>query len=146
MHENDGRCGVCGDPWDAPEPRPNEAGGIYASGIIGRTYSSDKRYIDTVIHVTSSMGGYFQFNICPNNNVKKRVTQECLDNYPLRVLSKDRSTSYGKRYFLNILAGMPGVVTLSLEIPEGLECTQCVLQWRWHGGRFKGPWLICLAF
>lgn len=133
-HENNGRCGVCGDPWDAPEPRPNEAGGIYARGIIGQTYPTDKRYIDSVIQVTSSMGGYFEFHICPNNNVLKRVDQECLDKYPLQVLSKDRTTSYGRRFYPDILAGTGGIVELSLEIPEGLECTQCVLQWRWHGG------------
>ena len=125
---------MCGDPWDAPEPRPNEAGGIYARGIIGHTFSSDKRFIDTVVQVTSSMAGYFEFRICPNNNIHKRVTQECLDNYQLRVFSKDRSTSYGIRYFINLAAGLSGIVSLSLEIPEGLECTQCVLQWRWHGG------------
>ena len=135
MHENDGRCGICGDPWDAEQPRPNEAGGLYARGVIGRTYSTDKRFIDTVIQVTSSMSGFFEFNICPNDNIKQRVKQECLDQFPLRILSKDRSTSYGRRYHPDIKAGLAGIVELSLEIPEGLECKQCVLQWRWHGGK-----------
>lgn len=35
---NGGRCGVCGDPWDAPTPRANEAGGVYGRGIIVRKY------------------------------------------------------------------------------------------------------------
>ena len=36
--QNGGRCGICGDPWDA-WPRQNEAPhGIYATGIIGKTY------------------------------------------------------------------------------------------------------------
>lgn len=136
MHENDGKCGVCGDPWDAPEPRPNEAGGFYANGIIGRTYSTDKRYINIVIEVTSSMGGYFEFRICPHNNVNTRVSQDCLNKHSMRVFSKDRSTSYGKRYHTGISAGLAGIVELALEIPEGLECVQCVLQWKWHGGKF----------
>lgn len=135
MHENDGKCGVCGDAWDDEEPRANEAGGMYARGIIGRTYSTDKRFIDTLVQVTSSMSGYFEFNICPNDDVKTKVSRECLEQFPLRILSKDRSISYGRRYFPEITAGMAGIVELSLEIPEGLECTQCVLQWRWHGGR-----------
>ena len=35
---NGGRCGICGDPWDQ-YPRAHEApGGIYATGIITKTY------------------------------------------------------------------------------------------------------------
>lgn len=33
-----GKCGVCGDPWDAKEPRPNEYGGKYGLGVIVRKY------------------------------------------------------------------------------------------------------------
>lgn len=38
MNELDGNCGICGDPYDALV-RENEAGGIYATGTIGRTYT-----------------------------------------------------------------------------------------------------------
>lgn len=34
----DGKCGTCGDAYDA-EVRDNEAGGIYATGVIGRNYT-----------------------------------------------------------------------------------------------------------
>lgn len=34
----DGKCGTCGDAYDA-EVRENEAGGIYATGVIGRNYT-----------------------------------------------------------------------------------------------------------
>lgn len=34
----DGKCGTCGDAYDA-EVRENEAGGIYATGFIGRNYT-----------------------------------------------------------------------------------------------------------
>jgi hypothetical protein len=146
MHENDGRCGVCGDAWDDEQPRPNEAGGMYARGIIGRTYSTDKRFIDTVVQVTSSMSGYFEFNICPNDDVKQTVKAECLNQFPLRILSKDRSTSYGRRYSPDIKAGQAGIVELSLEIPEGLECKQCVLRWRWHGGKYLSNIFLCLKY
>jgi hypothetical protein len=33
---NQGRCGVCGDPYQGP--RKNEAGGVYATGTIVHTY------------------------------------------------------------------------------------------------------------
>jgi hypothetical protein len=39
---NGGRCGICGDPWDQ-YPRAHEApGGIYATGIITKTYKQEK--------------------------------------------------------------------------------------------------------
>lgn len=37
--KNKGRCGECGDEWSLPRPRPNDEGGMYGTGIIGRTYN-----------------------------------------------------------------------------------------------------------
>ena len=37
--ENGGKCGVCGDNWADPQPRENEAGGTYATGLIVANYS-----------------------------------------------------------------------------------------------------------
>ncbi|GFS93653.1 chitin-binding type-4 domain-containing protein, partial [Nephila pilipes] len=36
---NGGKCGVCGDAWHLPKPRPNEDGGVYGRGIIVRNYN-----------------------------------------------------------------------------------------------------------
>jgi len=36
LQNNGGKCGVCGDPFIGP--RENEAGGLYATGTIVRTY------------------------------------------------------------------------------------------------------------
>ena len=36
--QNRGRCGECGDAWDIPRPRPNEAGGIWGTGTIAKAY------------------------------------------------------------------------------------------------------------
>ena len=36
---NKGRCGVCGDPWDAPGPRSQEGGGTFGRGVIVRRSS-----------------------------------------------------------------------------------------------------------
>lgn len=38
--QNEGNCGVCGDPYQMKEPRPHEAGGEYAKGIISRFYTA----------------------------------------------------------------------------------------------------------
>lgn len=35
---NQGRCGECGDEWSLPRPRSNDEGGLYGTGIIGKTY------------------------------------------------------------------------------------------------------------
>ena len=36
--QNNGRCGICGDPWQK-NPREHEApGGLYANGIITKIY------------------------------------------------------------------------------------------------------------
>ena len=36
--QNGGKCGICGDAYDIPPPRPHEAGGKFANGIIVRKY------------------------------------------------------------------------------------------------------------
>lgn len=38
--QNDGKCGVCGDAYNVQEPRPHEAGGLYAKGIISKFYAA----------------------------------------------------------------------------------------------------------
>lgn len=37
--QNKGNCGVCGDAYNLETPRPHEAGGQFAKGVIGRRYS-----------------------------------------------------------------------------------------------------------
>ena len=49
--KNQGRCGVCGDPWDLPEPRPHETRGRYARGIIVRNYTQAQVIIAGVSRV-----------------------------------------------------------------------------------------------
>lgn len=36
---NGGRCGVCGDDWRLPEPRPHERGGRFGRGVVTADYS-----------------------------------------------------------------------------------------------------------
>lgn len=38
--QNSGNCGVCGDAYNVRSPRPHEAGGEYAKGIISRFYTA----------------------------------------------------------------------------------------------------------
>ena len=36
--KNGGKCGMCGDPWDAAPPRDGEGGGRYGKGVIVKNY------------------------------------------------------------------------------------------------------------
>ena len=122
---NKGRCGVCGDPWEAT-PRPNEQGGKYANGIISRTYHTDDSHINIAIEVETNKNGYFEFRLCPEISDKNPVTQECLDRYPLDILG------HGKRFY----PPSAGMMYLQVAIPTGVMCERCVLQWKWHTGKY----------
>lgn len=123
---NGGRCGICGDPYNAAHP--NEAGGIYAKGIIVRTYQRGS-IIQVMVYMTVSHKGYFQFRICPNNNPNVEVTQSCLDRNLLRQPNGATKYSYNP--------GTLGQNTVSLQLPTGMVCTQCVLQWTYNAGKLK---------
>ncbi|XP_052811640.1 uncharacterized protein LOC128239176 [Mya arenaria] len=119
-----GRCGVCGDRFEGPFN--NEAGGIYAKGVIVRNYAQEQ-IIRVTIEITINHGGYSEFRLCPNNDVTKRVTQQCLDKYLLampsgqtRYIHPQKGSLYGN-----------GRKDIDLVLPRGLTCTQCVLQWKW---------------
>lgn len=40
--QNSGKCGVCGDAYHLENPRPHEAGGAYAKGIISKFYAASQ--------------------------------------------------------------------------------------------------------
>ena len=107
-------------------PRENEAGGKYANGIISRTYDSNSKYLDTVIEVKKNMKGYFEFRLCPDVSIDKPVTQSCLDSNVLEI------EGYGTRYYPK----QNGMINLRLLKPVQLTCDRCVLQWKWHTGKY----------
>lgn len=114
---------MCGDSYD--EVRKNEAGGKYANGYIVKKYYQDDQFMNVTVDVLSNIGGYFEFHLCPNDNVTSPITQECLDKYPLTI------EGYGSRYVPDTAVKH----NLFLKIPDGVTCSQCVLQWKWIGGK-----------
>lgn len=120
------RCGVCGDPYDAAEPRPHERGGIYDSGIITGTYDAGSVFTVTV-ELTVHHKGYWEFKICPT---KDRNDQPCFDANPVPL--EDGSFKY---YPPN-----SGRYTLNYRLPSGLTCENCVLQWHYIAGN---NWGVC---
>ena len=109
MHfEHGSRCAICGDGYEE-EDRPHEVPGKYATGIIGRSYfipgqvySSNHRMgnylksinclfsfhprqtIEVIIDMVANHGGFFQFNLCVNNNPYADPDQSCFREHPLR--------------------------------------------------------------
>lgn len=60
QQRNHGKCGECGDPWDVPEPRPNEHGGTFGQGVIVRRYKIGGD-ITIRVELTASHMGYCVF-------------------------------------------------------------------------------------
>lgn len=85
---------------------------------------------ETTVDVTTNHRGYFEFKLCPNNNPKKEATQECLDKHVLQ-----EAYGTGTRYHIGDKGS--GNITLKLRLPEGLTCSQCVLQWTYVAGKVK---------
>lgn len=130
---NGGKCGVCGDAYDLPSPRPHEAGGLYSTGVISRTYTQAD-VINVTVDITANHMGYFTFKLCPNNNFEKEATQTCLDSFVLQVVDASGQVS-GERHYIDNTVGFKHV---RLQLPEDVTCTQCVLQWTYNTGNSWG--------
>nr|CAD7461263.1 unnamed protein product [Timema tahoe] len=114
-------------------PRPHEAGGKYAKGVIVRHYKEGS-LIKIRVELTANHRGYFEFRLCPNNRPKKIGTQECLDKYVLsRASQKDELKE--TRYYPEL---GNKIFEIKYLLPIGLTCTQCILQWRYIAGNNWG--------
>ncbi|OWF46338.1 hypothetical protein KP79_PYT04811 [Mizuhopecten yessoensis] len=71
-----GNCGLCGDRLDQG-PKENEAGGKFATGIISKIYHRAE-IITIKLQITHIREGFFEFRLCENNDVTKRITRKCL--------------------------------------------------------------------
>ena len=97
--------------------------------IDARCIPSD--YDNCINHLAANHKGWFEFRVCPNNNIHKEATHECLDRYllPLADGSGTRLPVYYGQEFFNV----------KLRLPRGLTCEQCVIQWKYNTGK-----IICL--
>lgn len=125
-HKNEGKCGVCGDAWDAPAPRAHELGGRFGKGVIVRKYAPHDS-ITIKVELTANHFGFFEFRVCED---PKTTTQDCLDKYVLQLDGKDSSKYYPK--------DGNKVYEMKYKLPEGLECAHCLLQWRYIAGNNWG--------
>lgn len=58
--EAGGKCGVCGDPFNAPHPQDNENTGKYGQGKIVASYPEGS-VVDVNVLLTANHKGYFNY-------------------------------------------------------------------------------------
>ncbi|OQR77826.1 hypothetical protein BIW11_06818 [Tropilaelaps mercedesae] len=126
------KCGVCGDPWDVVPPRPNEAGGKYATGQIARHYRPGQ-VIETAVELTANHRGHFKFRLCPVNDPKVVADDECMTKYPLEIIEASAEDPY--RYYL---PDRSNKYRVRVKLPSNLTCSQCVFQWTYTAGNNWG--------
>jgi len=129
------RYGVCGDPWNAK--KDHEAGGKSAKGKIARTYKSGST-IAIKLSFSANHQGRMQFSICdlPDKRMTSSVeraltTQRCFNKNVLRRADNGEVYSF--------LKGNEEKITVKYQLPKGLKCKHCVLQWRWTTGNSCCP-------
>lgn len=128
--QNGGRCGICGDPWDA-WPRQNEAPhGIYATGIIGKTYRQGS-IIPVVVEITANHQGHFTFKLCPNDDIWQDPGQDCFDRYQL-------GTGKAGAAVYPVTDYQTGLRLVYVHLPRDVVCQQCILQWTYTAGNNWG--------
>ncbi|KAK2581714.1 hypothetical protein KPH14_002199 [Odynerus spinipes] len=129
--QNGGKCGVCGDNYVLPRPRPNENTGIYGTGTIVKRYQKGQK-IEAVARITANHWGHFKFQICPLSNSKELETEECFERFPLKF--EDGSDKY------QVPTHEIRDYKMTLVLPENLTCEHCVLRWEYVAGN---NWGIC---
>ncbi|KAH1009354.1 uncharacterized protein LOC109539607 [Dendroctonus ponderosae] len=132
--QNEGKCGLCGDAFHVQEPRPHEAGGMFAKGIITRHYSVGQK-IDIEVELTANHYGRFEVFICPNNNYKQEASRECFERFPL-YLTETKDVAF----VIPEDGVKKAVFRYQVQLPPYVTCTQCVLRWIYYTGN---QWGVC---
>lgn len=122
---NHGKCGLCGDDYSLPPPRPNELGGLYGEGVIVKSYSTGQK-IPVTVRLTANHRGYFKFNLCVLDGRKE--SESCFQQHPLKL-------SNGSDRFMVPLDKRTGLFHMTLQLPKGVSCEHCVLQWTYNTGK-----------
>jgi hypothetical protein len=86
------------------------------------------------VDLTTNHNGYFEFKLCPVNGQAELENQECMDKYPL-FLAADPTSS---KYYIPEGTGKSANITYDVDLPAGLTCSQCVLQWTYFTGNTWG--------
>lgn len=108
-------------------------GGKYANGIIVRTYQPGQ-VINVTVQLTANHKGYFEFKLCANDDPRKQVTQDCLDQYVLEVVSPSVGDT---KYPVPNTIGYQNL-QVQVRLPSGVRCRDCLFQWKYNAGNSWG--------
>ncbi|XP_067028879.1 uncharacterized protein [Acropora muricata] len=125
-NRNKGKCGVCGDAYDAKNPQYVYPGKFAKDKFITKTYRRGET-ITVTIKITSNHQGFFTFRL--GRLMRQPITQDQL-NYVL--MQPDGSSTWPLKTSTN------GKFNIPLVLPKGLTCDHCVLQWWWTVGNNWG--------
>ena len=134
-----GRHGACGDDMTQPYPRMFEGGGAFyhLNGGFRITSYAQGSTITIKMYVSANHGGYWTFKLCPvpdsladvsttaENTI---VTQQCFDATILQLVSPKGN---GNAWFIDPGQTCPFTPTITAQLPAGVTCKRCVLQWHW---------------
>ena len=118
-----GKCGVCGDEYGIENPKFQYPGAFATNPPIVRTYEEGQQ-IDVQIKITANHKGYFTFRLAPL--VKQPITQNELNQIMLRLPNGDAEWK--------LASEKNGMYTIKLQLPNGVTCNHCVIQWWWSTG------------
>lgn len=121
---------MCGDDWALAKPRPHELGGKYGQGVIVKSYKSGD-LLPVTVKITANHKGKFVFKLCNlDASAGRGESDECFDANVL--LLKDGSVEYA------LPSSQPGWFEVTVQLPKGLKCEHCVLQWTYVAGNNWG--------
>jgi hypothetical protein len=118
-------CGVCGDPWALPTPRPHETGGTFARGIIVANYTQGQVFPFNA-DITIPHNGSFWIEACD----QVPETEECFAAWPRMQITTADGTS-GTEIPVNMTRF---VVDADVQLPMGLSGRQVVLRVTYRSG------------
>ncbi len=75
-----------------------------------------------------------EFRLCPVESATTRATQTCLDRRVLRVVTESGAPVRSRYGFTKAEVTATGNYELYVQLPQGLTCRQCVLQWKYNTG------------
>lgn len=84
------------------------------------------------VDVTASHYGYFQFRLCAKDDTESHLTQDCYDENLLKLAGKQTT-----KYEIPV-QGQPYWAKYTLQLPKGVHCKHCVLQWHYRTGNRWG--------
>ena len=131
---NQGKCGICGDPFDEAVKDHELPNGKYTKPIrLTGNYSLGEQ-ITIKVDLTASHKGFFMFRICPDTSMNEEVTQDCLDQYVLKLMNENGS--YQEKFPISDPTAK--VYSIQALLPPKVTCSRCLLQWTYTAGNNWG--------